>query len=74
MGRPNRYSDDFVVAVTGASARTKLQVGSDRRAIVNVIIDNGGSMTLGALDVVFGYDVRSKVMALMRNGWLEEKK
>ena len=73
MARPDVYVDEAVVAVTGHKARSRLQAGSDRRAIVNRIIDAGGSMTLLELDEHFGYDIRNKVVALVRNGWLEVK-
>lgn len=73
MARPSTYTDDCVVAVTGHKAKSRLQAGSERRAIINVIIDNGGTMTLLALDEHFGYDIRRKVVALVRSGWLEIK-
>lgn len=73
MARPVVYKDDSVVVVTTENAKTKLQTGSERRAIVNVIIDKGGSMTLLELDEHFGYDIRPRVAALARSGWLEVK-
>lgn len=73
MARPQIYTDDTVVYITGRKAKTRLQSGSDRRAIVNVILDNGGTMTLGALDEHFGFDIRQKAIALTKSGWLEMK-
>lgn len=71
MARPVKYHDKCVVAVTSHRATTKLQARSERRAIINAIIEAGGTMTLGELDDKFGYDVRSRVMALSAVGWLE---
>lgn len=71
MARPIVYSDDTQVSLSGREARTNLQQGSERRAIVNAIIDNRGKMTMAELDAHFGYDVRSRVVALVKNGWLE---
>lgn len=69
MGRPVMYTDQARVflSATGAS---KLQPGSDRRAIVNALVDKGGSLTLGELDALFGFVVREKVFALQRAGWV----
>jgi len=53
-----------------ATGETKLQSGSDRRAIVNTLVEHGGSMTLKELDDQFGFVVRERVFALMRAGWV----
>jgi hypothetical protein len=71
MARPMMYSNETQVAVTGREARTNLQQNSERRAIINAVIDNRGKMTLGQLDDHFGYDVRSRVISLVKSGWLE---
>lgn len=69
IGRPPVYTDDARVFIA-ATGETKLQPGSERRAIVNKLVDNGGSMTLAELDAAFGYVVRDKVIALVRAGWV----
>lgn len=69
VGRPPIYQDDDVVRLS-ASGKSKLQPGSERRAIVNVIIEKRGVVTLKQLDEHFGYTVRSKVLSLQRAGWL----
>lgn len=72
MPRPLTYRDDTRVAVRVARApRAKLQSRSLRRAIVNMLVDNGGSMTLRELDEAFGFDVRDNTQSLIRDGWLE---
>lgn len=73
MGRPLTYSDDTVVCLSGKTAKSRLHQGSDRRAIVNLLLESKGRMTLQQIDDHFGYDIRSKVIALIRNGWLEVK-
>lgn len=70
IGRPPVYTDDARVFLS-TTGETRLQPGSERRAIVNKIVDNGGSMTLAALDEAFGYVVRDKVIALVRAGWVK---
>lgn len=70
MARPKQYTDDTVVAVSSTTAKTTLQQRSDRRAIINTIIDNGGRMTLRALDDHYGFDIRDKATELVRLGWL----
>jgi hypothetical protein len=69
LGRPPIYTANSKVYLC-ATGQTKLQSGSDRRAIINVLVDNGGSMTLGELDARFGFSVRSRVFALQRSGWV----
>jgi len=71
MARPPTYNDSDVVSIASAEARSKLQENSQRRAIINTIVDNGGKMSLSALDESFGYDVRQQVLALVNVGWLE---
>lgn len=69
MARPVLYNDDTKVFLR-PDGRRKLQHRSARRAIIDRIIEQGGVMTLGELDEAFGYDVRPKVIALIRAGWL----
>lgn len=71
MGRPATYDDDTVVSLTGKKAKSKLQQGSDRRAIINLIVDEKGRMTLKEIDDHFGFEIRPKVIALIHAGWLE---
>lgn len=69
MGRPTVYHDDAKVCVR-PNGSTKLQRMSDRRAIVDLMIENGGCMTLKQIDDHFKFDIRDKVIALIRVGWL----
>lgn len=70
MGRPEIYTDDAQVRVS-AHGTSRLQRGSDRRAIVDALIDRGGKMSLRELDEHFGISMRRKAIALVRVGWLE---
>lgn len=70
MARPIKYTGSTVVKVS-PDGQSKLQKGSDRRIIVDAIMENGGRMTFGEVDKAIGVPVRSKVMALVRAGWLE---
>lgn len=69
LGRPPIYTGSSPVFLS-ATGKTKLQTGSDRRAIINVLVDHGGSMTLEELDQHFGFSVRERVFALQRSGWV----
>lgn len=71
MPRPAVYTDATVVAVSAKEASHKLQANSDRRAIVNYLVDSGGRATLKEIDEHFGFDIRKTVLALARAGWLE---
>ena len=68
-GRPPMYSDDARVYLS-ATGKVKLQHGSDRRAIVNALVEHGGCMTLAELDKQFGFIIRGRVYALQRAGWV----
>jgi len=70
MGRPPTYSDDAKVYLSATEGGCKLQKGSERRAIINALVDSGGVMTLAELDAKFGYIIREPVMALQRAKWL----
>lgn len=69
-GRPAMYTSDTRVYLTTEMARSRLQTGSDRRAIVNCIIDHGGSMTMQEIDDHFGFNTRGRVIALIKSDWL----
>lgn len=70
MARPKEYDDETVVCLR-ATGEYKLQQKTERRAIINLIVDNGGCMRIKDIDEAFGYSTRFKVMALCRGGWLE---
>jgi hypothetical protein len=69
IGRPPVYSDSSRVFLS-ATGRTRLQESSDRRAIINRLVDSGGTLTLGEIDAAFGFDIREKVFALQKAGWV----
>lgn len=70
MGRKAIYTDNTVVSVDGSSARSRLQSDSERRAIIDKVVDLGGSTTIGALEAHFGYNLKGKIASLSRAGWL----
>lgn len=72
-GRPIKHGDDSTITVTSKNAKTRLQSGSERRAIINLILDAGGSMTIGQVCEEFGFDCRPRIHALIRANWLEVK-
>lgn len=69
-GRPVIFRDDLRVRIC-AKGGSRLQSASDRRAIVEFLLDVGGSATLKEIDDHFGFSVRDKTRALIRSGWLE---
>lgn len=70
MGRPPIYTDNTQVSVSGTTAESRLQPSSERRAIINKVVDFGGTATVKQLEGHFGYDLKGKVAALVRLGWL----
>lgn len=71
MGRPAIYHDDAVVTINTKQARNKVQSDSDRRAVLKFIIDNGGRATMKQINDNFGFDISSRVVALVRTNWVE---
>ena len=69
-GRPLKYTDVTRVCIR-STGLTRLQANSDRRAIVNYLVDRGGCATLGEIDTHFGFSIRDKVVSLVRAEWLE---
>lgn len=69
-GRPRAFVGSDRVYVCACNAESKLQENSERRAIVNLIVDNGGSMTFDEINAAFGFDLSKTVRALIRIGWL----
>lgn len=70
-GRPTLYKPETVVRLAPSDPKSKLQTGSERRAIINFIVDHQGSVTMAQLDTHFGFETKSRVAALVYAGWLE---
>ena len=71
MARPQTYTDTTVVRLSSPKNGSRLNRNSDRRAIMNAIMDAGGRMSLKEIDDIIGFDIRSTVIAMIRQGWLE---
>ena len=73
VGRPREYGDDSTfLAIDTANSKTKVQRGSERRAIINHLIDCGGRATFRQLNDHFGFSVRQQVLSLIKAGWLKQ--
>jgi len=70
VGRIPIYVDSTKIGVSGKTAKSRLQPGSERRAIIDKVIDSGGTTTIRKLEEHFGYDLKGKIGALVRIGWL----
>jgi hypothetical protein len=71
VGRPLTASDKAVVVLDATSARTRIQVASERRAVVNFLINVGGRATIEAINTHFDYDIRTVLFALEKSGWVK---
>ena len=70
MGRNRKYELEDAVRIA-PQGRTKLQADSDRRAVINYLIECGGMATLQEINEWFGYDISQVTRALINVGWLE---
>jgi hypothetical protein len=71
VGRPLTASDSAEVVLDATSARTRIQVASERRAVVNFLINAGGRATIGEINAHFDYDLRTVLFALEKTGWVK---
>lgn len=70
-GRPKTHEDSAVVALASHEAKTRLNQGSLRRAVVTRIIEFGGRSTIGQLNESFDFDVRRELTVLEQSGWIK---
>jgi len=70
MARPRIITDETVVRVNARGTK-KLQKASARRAVVNFLIEQGGSASVRKINKCFGMDMIPPVQALLRGNWLE---
>jgi len=70
MSRPRTLFDGTEVALR-ATGETTLQKASDRRAVVDLLVNNGGKMEIRQINKHFGFDISAVIRALLRTGWLE---
>lgn len=68
MGRPKFYQESTIVKLA-PDGSSRLQSGSDRRAIVQFVLDQGGKVSIGQINKQFGFDMSSTVKALVHSGW-----
>lgn len=71
MGRKVKYEDGDLFCVTGAEAATRLKLTSDRRALIDKIINLGGRAMLEEINTVMGFDARDIINSLVKDGWLD---
>ena len=69
-GRPVLINDEDIIAIRSVTATSRLQQGSERRAMLNTIIDAGGKITMRELNELRGYECRSKIGQLVNHGWV----
>lgn len=71
MGRKAHVTDTDLLCVSGKTASTRLKLSSDRRAVIDKIVELGGRALLEEVNTAFGFDTRDIINALMADGWLE---
>ena len=69
-GRPKEYTLETEVRIC-AKGTSKLQEKSARKAIIQLLVNNKGLLSIGEINNHFGFDISDKVVALIRAGWLE---
>ncbi len=70
MGRPRVLSPTDLIRIH-TTGKTKLQEHSERRAVVNALIEMKGVASVEDLNAAMKFNVESTIMSLTRAGWLE---
>ena len=73
MGRNKALLETDKIAIV-AKGKHKLQSNSDRRAVINLLVENGGVMHVEDINKHFGFDISAVIRALIAAGWLEVAK
>ena len=60
-----------MLVLSAHRAQSKLQRASERRAVVEFVLDAGGKASLKQINEHFNFDTRSIVLALNTAGWLD---
>jgi hypothetical protein len=60
-----------VVAISSEDAEHRVQSASDRRAVLNAIIDAGGRCAISKINADLKFDARTVINGLLRRGWLK---
>lgn len=71
MGRREIYGPEAKFRLSTSEETTALHPKGDRRAIVQLLVDRGGVLTLEQINRHFGYQMRPRVMKLIVAGWVE---
>lgn len=72
MARPKTY-DGATVVLLAPDGNTTLKKTSDRRAIVNFLIDSGGKATIKEISEHFEMDMTQSVRSMVHSRWLAVK-
>jgi len=70
-GRPRQLFDGTIVVLCAHEATTKLQKASDRRAVIDTLVELGGKAMKTELDESFRFDTRKILLSLRASGWVE---
>ncbi len=71
MARPRLYDNDQFYCIRARRGAPKLQKLTDRRAVLELMLENRGRMTIDQINKHFNIDMRTVVLQLVRVGWLE---
>lgn len=69
MGRKQHLEDNAIIYLNTEMVKSKLQLESHRRAVVQLLVDNGGKMRLDRINDHFGFECRSVIRSLNLSGW-----
>jgi hypothetical protein len=73
MGRKQHLEDSAVIFINTEKVKSKLQLESHRRALIQLLVDSGGRMRVAAINEHFNFECRSVIRSLLLSGWVGVK-
>lgn len=70
-GRPKKLLETSIIVLSAHRAESRLQKASDRRAVVEMLLEVGGKAKKTDIDKHFNFDTRNIVLALASAGWVD---
>ena len=61
----------MIIAIRGDTSTTLLQRGTDRRALLQYMLEVGGRCTIAEAEAFFGQNLSRLIENLIISGWLE---
>ena len=66
----SRFNESAIIGIRGDTAKTYLQRGTKRLAIINKLLNLGGRATVKELETHFGFNITRVLEGLYLDNWI----